>query len=104
MSLLFPHGPTLCMQSSRAIIGFVQHSVLALYYLASAHVLLTKAQFCQYVGAFPYSGHQLPLPCVQDFYSGRQLLSIFLPPGFSAQLDGGKIRIQVRFHPLPYGP
>ncbi len=70
-------------QANRPVMGIVQDSLLGAHLFSSDDVLLDRITACHIVAHIRYSPHKLPLPCIAhpcELWSGKQLLSLILPP------------------------
>lgn len=72
-------------QANRPVMGIVQDTLLGAYLFSHDNVLLTRAEACHVAAHIRHSRVALPAPCMLhpvECWSGKQLLSMILPPGF----------------------
>ena len=70
-------------QANRPVMGIVQDTLLGCHLFSDTDVFLDRALACHVVALLRYSPSRLPPPCVckpVQRWSGKQLLSLVLPP------------------------
>ena len=101
---------TLGAQSNRPVMGIVQDSLLGLFLLSHADVLLDHAHACRIVGHVRSAPRRLPPPAVRRvradgttsgrWWTGKQIFSVVLPPTLYVE-GGGRLAAPWRDADLP---